>query len=62
MHALGPSMETLTPDDPQCSYFISSWTRICKVLGPDFAQYLPMVMPPIIRAAQYSPDVAVLDG
>ncbi|GMT04468.1 hypothetical protein PENTCL1PPCAC_26642 [Pristionchus entomophagus] len=61
MHALGPSMESLTPDDPQCSYFISSWTRICKVLGPDFAQYLPMVMPPIIRAAQYSPDVAVLD-
>ncbi|GMR32385.1 hypothetical protein PMAYCL1PPCAC_02580 [Pristionchus mayeri] len=60
MHALGPSMESLTPDDPQCSYFISSWTRICKVLGPDFAQYLPMVMPPIIRAAQYSPDVAVL--
>ncbi|GMT32852.1 hypothetical protein PFISCL1PPCAC_24149 [Pristionchus fissidentatus] len=61
MNALGPSMETLTPDDPQCSYFISSWTRICKVLGPAFAEYLPMVMPPIIRAAQYSPDVAVLD-
>uniref|UniRef100_A0A1I7X5S4 Importin subunit beta-4 n=1 Tax=Heterorhabditis bacteriophora TaxID=37862 RepID=A0A1I7X5S4_HETBA len=57
MHMLSSTMPTLSPDDPQCSYMISSWTRICKVLGPDFAPFLPMVMDPVLRAASYKPDV-----
>lgn len=61
MNMLADTMPNLSPDDPQCSYMISSWTRICKVLGPRFAPYLPMVMPPVLRAAGYKPDIAVLE-
>ena len=31
MTLLSNTMSELAPDDPQCSYMISSWTRICKV-------------------------------
>lgn len=49
-------------DDPQVSYMISAWARICKILGEDFAQYLHAVMPPVLQAADFKPDVTVLDG
>ncbi|PAV56029.1 hypothetical protein WR25_06488 isoform D [Diploscapter pachys] len=61
MTLLSNTMSELAPDDPQCSYMISSWTRICKVLGSDFAPFLPKVMGPVMRAASYKPDVAVLE-
>lgn len=41
---------------------ISAWARICKILGEQFATYLPLVMPPVMRAASFKPDVAVMDG
>ncbi|CAJ0632852.1 673_t:CDS:10, partial [Entrophospora sp. SA101] len=49
------------PDDPQVSYLIASWARVCKVLGPDFVPYLPTVMPPLLQSAQLKPDFAILD-
>ncbi|WKY14632.1 hypothetical protein Q1695_000287 [Nippostrongylus brasiliensis] len=61
MNLLQESMPTLTPDDPQCSYMICSWTRICKVLGREFAPYLPMVMGPVLHTAAYKPDVALVE-
>ncbi|VDO65085.1 unnamed protein product [Haemonchus placei] len=61
MNLLQESMPTLTSDDPQCSYMICSWTRICKVLGKEFAPYLPMVMGAVLQTASYKPDVAVLE-
>ncbi|CAI4225451.1 unnamed protein product [Auanema sp. JU1783] len=61
MQILSTSMPDLAPDDPQCSYMISGWTRICRVLGPDFAPYLPLVMDPILRAASYNPQIALID-
>lgn len=33
--------ETMEADDPQLVYIIASWSRICKILGPEFAPYLP---------------------
>lgn len=35
---------------------------MCKILGPEFEQYLPMVMPPVLKAASIKPEVAVLDS
>ena len=32
----------LEDDDPQVSYMISAWARMCKILGKDFTQYLPL--------------------
>ncbi|CAG8558443.1 24474_t:CDS:10, partial [Racocetra persica] len=49
------------PDDPQTSYLIASWARVCKVLGVDFVPYLPIVMPPLLQSASLKPDFAVLD-
>ncbi|ESP04937.1 hypothetical protein LOTGIDRAFT_184912 [Lottia gigantea] len=54
--------ETLADDDPQISYMISAWARMCKILGSDFQQYLPLVMGPVLKAASLKPEVAVLDG
>ncbi|ORY01320.1 ARM repeat-containing protein [Basidiobolus meristosporus CBS 931.73] len=48
-------------DDPQISYLLAAWARVCKVLGQDFIPYLPVVMPPLLQSAQLKPDFAVLD-
>ena len=44
------------------SYMISAWARICKILGPGFAPYLPVVMGPIMKTASMKPEVALLDN
>ncbi|GLV41396.1 Karyopherin beta 3 [Carabus blaptoides fortunei] len=54
--------EDLPDDDPQTSYLISAWSRICKVLGKRFEQYLPVVMGPVLRTAAMKPEVALLDN
>ena len=46
----------------QMSYMISAWARICKILGPGFAPYLPLVMGPILKTASMKPEVALLDN
>ncbi|KAK9764648.1 importin subunit beta-3 [Basidiobolus ranarum] len=48
-------------DDPQVSYLLAAWARICKVLGQDFIPYLSVVMPPLLQSAKLKPDFAVLD-
>jgi len=54
--------EEMAEDDPQMSYMISAWARICKILGPGFAPYLPMVMGPVMKTASMKPEVALLDN
>merc|ERR1712203_1264648 len=54
--------QEMSDDDPQMSYMISAWARICKILGPRFAPYLPVVMPTIMKAANLKPEVALLDN
>lgn len=49
-------------EDPEISYMISSWARMCKILGADFAQYLPHVMPNVMKAADFTPNINVVDG
>lgn len=51
----------LADDDPQISYMISAWARICKILGTQFEPYLPFVMPPVLKAASFKIQVALLD-
>ncbi|KAK0159718.1 hypothetical protein PV327_010803 [Microctonus hyperodae] len=52
----------LPDDDPQISYLISAWARLCRILGKQFEQYLPLVMGPVLRAASMKPEVALLDN
>ncbi|XP_071839523.1 importin-5-like [Apostichopus japonicus] len=49
-------------DDPQMSYMISAWARMCKLLGPSFQQYLPVVMGPLLKTASMKPGIAFLDA
>ena len=49
-------------DDPQTAYLLAGWARLCKVLGQDFVQYLPIVMPQLLESASHKPDVAVLES
>ncbi len=55
-------IEELEGDDPIISYLISAWARMCKIIGKDFVEYLPVVMPNVLKASQIKPEVAVLDG
>ncbi|XP_075146226.1 karyopherin beta 3 [Haematobia irritans] len=52
----------LSDDDPQTSYLITAWARMCKILGKQFEQYLPLVMGPVMRTAAMKPEVAILDN
>ncbi len=40
---------------------ISSWARICKILGNQFEPYLPYVMGSVLKAASIKIEVALLD-
>lgn len=55
------NFENLEDDDPQISYMISSWARMCKILGKDFEKYLPVVMGPVLKTASFKPEIAVVD-
>jgi hypothetical protein len=48
-------------DDPQESYLLHCWGRMCRVLGQDFVPYLPAVMPPLLKLAQAKADIQLLD-
>lgn len=48
-------------DDPQASYLLHCWGRMCRVLGMDFLPYLPGVMPPLINLAGAKADIQLLD-
>ncbi|GFU12418.1 importin-5 [Nephila pilipes] len=52
----------MADDDPQLTYLIAAWARICKILGKGFKPYLPYVMEPVLRAAAIKPEVAILDA
>ncbi|GAB0100009.1 importin-5 [Sergentomyia squamirostris] len=54
--------QELSDDDPQTAYLISALARICKIMGKQFARYLPLVMGPVMRTASIKPEVALLDN
>ncbi|XP_014231665.1 importin-5 [Trichogramma pretiosum] len=62
MDLLISSHSQLPEDDPQLSYLISAWARLCKILGKQFEVYLPLVMPTVLQTAAMKPEVALLDN
>lgn len=52
-------------DDPRSRAFLdgessvatltSAWCNFCRVMGQDFAPFLPHVLPPLLKAASYTP-------
>jgi importin-5 len=53
--------QDFSPDDPQMSYMISAWARICRLLGPDFQPFLPSVMGPLMKVAASEPECSLYD-
>ena len=49
------------PDDPQASYLLHCWGRMCRVLEMDFVPYLPHVIPPLMELAAAKADIQLLD-
>uniref|UniRef100_A0A1I8IFD4 Importin-5 n=1 Tax=Macrostomum lignano TaxID=282301 RepID=A0A1I8IFD4_9PLAT len=52
----------LAEDDPQMTYMISAWARMCKIMGREFEPYLPLVMGPVMKAAEIKPEVCIMDS
>ncbi|KAI0314845.1 armadillo-type protein [Amylostereum chailletii] len=54
-----------SPPDPGDAmmphYLIATWAKICQAMGPEFEAYLPVVMPPLLRAASVKADVSILE-
>lgn len=53
------NQEDMADDDPQVSYLISAWARICKIMGKRFEPYLPLVMGPVLKTASLKPEVII---
>lgn len=59
---LGNIQQNITEtDDPQSSYLLHCWGRMCRVLGQDFLPYLPGVIPPLMELASAKADIQLLD-
>lgn len=41
---------------------ISAWARMCKLLGKQFEQFLPLVMPSVMKTAAIKPEVALVES
>ncbi|KAI0253631.1 armadillo-type protein [Lactifluus subvellereus] len=54
-----------SPVDPSDTmlphYLIATWAKVCQAMGPEFEPYLPVVMPPLFRAANAKADVSVYE-
>ena len=62
VQVLGIIQQNITEsDDPQASYLLHCWGRMCRILGPDFLPYLPAVMPPLLELAKAKADIQLLD-
>ncbi|KAF2751651.1 ARM repeat-containing protein [Sporormia fimetaria CBS 119925] len=48
-------------DDPQASYLLHCWGRMCRVMGQDFVPFLAGVIPPLAELASAKADLQLLD-
>jgi len=51
----------MDPDDPQISYMLAAWARMCEILGDDFIPYLGIVMPPLLRSVKLEAKLMFLE-
>jgi len=45
--------------DPQRSYLLSAWQRICLKMKADFAPYLAQILPSILQMASLKPEMGI---
>ena len=49
----------LEQNDPQRSYLLSAWQRICLVMKTDFTPYLAEILPSILTMASLKPEMGI---
>ncbi|KAF4565293.1 hypothetical protein EYR36_001863 [Pleurotus pulmonarius] len=49
------------PNDTEGHYLIATWAKVCQAMGPEFEPYLPVVMQPLLTAANAKADISVYD-
>ena len=50
----------IDPGDTQIAhYLITTWAKVCQVMGPEFEPYLPVVMPSLLLMASAKADLSV---
>ncbi|KAJ3120506.1 hypothetical protein HK098_004559 [Nowakowskiella sp. JEL0407] len=47
--------------NPQSTYLLASWARICQVMKKDFVPYLNIVVPALVRSAELKAEATLLD-
>lgn len=48
-------------DDPISPFLQQAWGRICRIIGKDFIQFLPGVVPPLIEAGKAQQDISLIE-
>jgi len=62
MEILAKTQEApMDTDDPQREFMLQSWTRIATCLGEDFIPYLKFVIPPLLKSADLTAGIHILD-
>lgn len=62
VHLLGRiQVVAVDADDPQASYLLHCWGRMCRVLGMDFVPFLPEVMERVVEQASAKADIQLLE-
>lgn len=49
----------LDANDPQRSYLLTAWQRICLIMKQDFCQYLPKILPSILSMASLKAEMGI---
>mmetsp|Transcript_1961 Transcript_1961/g.2897 ORF Transcript_1961/g.2897 Transcript_1961/m.2897 type:complete len:525 (+) Transcript_1961:709-2283(+) len=46
-------------NDPQRSYLLSAWQRVCLIMKGSFVKFLPEILPPILSMATLKPEMGI---
>lgn len=63
LHSTQQRLSDLTPVSEIAAFLVgTAWGKICEALKEDFAPYLPIVMPDLLKSASLTPDISFVDG
>ncbi|CAN3375996.1 hypothetical protein DIURU_003228 [Diutina rugosa] len=51
----------VSDDDPIKQFLEQGWCRVCRIVGREFLQVLPEILPPVLEQARYTQDVSLLE-
>lgn len=59
---LASLQESITePDDPVKRFLEQGWGRLCRLIGKDFVNFLPLILPPLMSTAKAVQDISLLE-